>query len=456
MRRAIGKHWRDFAAIVGLCVIGLAVGGYILSNQRFYLPKWVPVLGSDFVDYEAEFSTAQSVTPGQGQTVNVAGVPVGEISKVRLQDGRAVVTMKIRRKFTPVYRDATALLRPKTGLNDMVIELAPGSKAAGELDPGKQRVPVQRTLPNINADEVLSALDDDTRQYLQLLVGGAGEALKGNARNLSATFRRFEPTGRDLAALTEQLAERRLNIKRSIGNFSKLTRAVGAKDQDLARLVDSSNAVFRAFSNQDDRLRAALGLLPGSLEATNTALAKADKLARELRPTLRDLRPAARALAPSLRRTRPFLRETEPVVRTQLRPFSREALPTVKSLRPAARDLAALTPNLLNSLQIVNSLLNTLAYNPPGDADEGYLFWQSWVNHLGGTIFNTQDAHGPVRRGLIVIGCSGLATLDQIKRVNDNLATLIDLLNPVLRSQVCAQSAQPGASGGTSRAKKAK
>ena len=110
-------------------LVALLVGGYILSNQRFYLPKWVPLLGTDFVDYKAEFSTAQSVTPGQGQTVHVAGVDVGEITKVDLVDGRAVVTMKIRRKYTPIYKDATALLRPKTGLNDMIIELDAGHAA---------------------------------------------------------------------------------------------------------------------------------------------------------------------------------------------------------------------------------------------------------------------------------------------------------------------------------------
>jgi hypothetical protein len=31
----------------------------------------------------------QAVTPGQGQTVNVAGVEVGEISSVKLRDGKA-------------------------------------------------------------------------------------------------------------------------------------------------------------------------------------------------------------------------------------------------------------------------------------------------------------------------------------------------------------------------------
>ena len=45
MRHAIQKHMRDFIAIIALSILALGVGGYILSNQRFYLPKWVPVLG---------------------------------------------------------------------------------------------------------------------------------------------------------------------------------------------------------------------------------------------------------------------------------------------------------------------------------------------------------------------------------------------------------------------------
>ena len=95
MKNAIRKYKTPFLALVGTIALGLAVGGYILSNQRFYLPNWVPVIGTDFVDYKAEFSTAQAVTPGQGQTINIAGVPVGEIASVKLVDGRAVVGMKI-------------------------------------------------------------------------------------------------------------------------------------------------------------------------------------------------------------------------------------------------------------------------------------------------------------------------------------------------------------------------
>jgi phospholipid/cholesterol/gamma-HCH transport system substrate-binding protein len=443
MRTAIRKHLRDFAFVIGLVLAALLVGGYILSNQRFYLPKWVPALGSDFVDYKAQFSTAQSVTPGQGQTVQVAGVDVGDITNVDLKDGRAVVTMKIRRKYTPIYRNSTALLRPKTGLNDMVVELDPGTRSAG-VAPHGWTVPIDQTLPNVNFDEILSSLDGDTRSYLQLLLGGAGEGLDGQGKALSADLKRFEPTGRYLARLNGALALRERYIRRSIHNFRLLAQALGDKDDDLAALVDSSNHVFRAFANQDVRLRETLQELPGALDTTNTALAKVDKLGKVLGPTLGALRPGARALGPSLVQTRPFLRETTPIIQNQLRPFARDALPVVKVLRPAAHDLAAVTPNLTSSLKVVNYLLNELAYNPPGK-EEGYLFWLSWANHDGASIFSTQDAQGPIRRGLVLASCTTLAVLGQLTTLAPQLGTLGTLLNEPAPSSVCPTTSQAGA-----------
>ena len=447
MRQAIGKYSRDFAAIIVLFVIGMGVGGYILSNQRFYLPNWVPVLGSDFVDYKAEFSTAKSIAPGQGQTVDIAGVPVGEIGTVELVDGRAIVTMKIRRRFTPIYRDATALLRPKTGLEDMVIELAPGSRSAGEAPEGFT-IPIENTLPDVKLDEVLAQLDTDTRDYLRLLVAGAGEGLRDQGQTLSSDFRRFLPTARDLAKLNTGLAERQQAIRESIHSFGVVVDALAEKDRKLTELVGSSDVVFRRFAEQDANLRAALQELPPTLRTTTSALAKADEFADVLGPTLEGLRPAARALAPSLRQTRPFLAETTPVIRDQLRPFAVAARPTVAKLRPAARDLAALTPNLVKTFRVVNYLLNELAYNPEGE-EEGYLFWGAWANHLAPTIFGTQDAHGPIRRGLFMISCSTATVLDSLSQANPVLGTLSDLLNRPATEDICATSSQaPGLGGG--------
>lgn len=434
MRTAIRKYRFDFILVIGTIALAVLVGTYILSNQRFYLPNWVPLVGTDFVTYKAEFTTAQSVTPGQGQTVNVAGVPIGELSAVELHNGRAVVTMKVHKKYAHIYKDATALLRPKTGLNDMIIELTPGTKAAGEIKGTDYRIPISQTLPNVNTDEFLAALDGDTRNYLRMLVQGAGQGLEGQGKTLSAALRRFEPTNRDILKITEGLSERRRQIRRSISNFRKLVQAVGGKDRQLAELVDASNAVFKAFADQDQRLRETLRLLPGTLDETNKTLVKANELGTQLKPALGKLRPGARALANTQRQTRPFFKETTPVIQKQLRPFARDALPTVKVLRPAARDLAALSPDFTQTLKVANYLLNTLAYNPKG-SDEGYLFWLGWLNHIGPQVFSTQDAHGPLRRGAILFSCSAIDAAETAIPLNPRLGAVIPLVNPVGRQE---------------------
>ena len=75
MSRAIREHLRDVVAIIALLLAGLFASFVILSNQRASLPGWLPVLGVDRFELSAELSSAQSITPGQGQSVDIAAFP---------------------------------------------------------------------------------------------------------------------------------------------------------------------------------------------------------------------------------------------------------------------------------------------------------------------------------------------------------------------------------------------
>lgn len=429
MKRAIKNHFRDFVMIAGIAVLSLIVGGFILSNQRLYLPKWVPGVGTEFVEYQAEMETAKALTPGQGQTVTIAGVAVGEISDVELENGRAVVTLKIRKKHANLYKDVTALTRPKTGLEDMTIELAPGNPDAGVL-PAGGTIPASQTAPTVTFDEILSALDKDTRDYLVLLVGGGGEALADNDKALSASLRRFQPTTADIRRITRLLERRRENIRRVTRNFRLVAEAVGEKDQQLTSLVRASDRVFAAFAAQDEALRETISELPASLEDTQGALEKLDTFASDLGPTLEELRPGARALAPTSKASQQFFKETTPVIETQLRPFARDVQPTARSTQKAAADLKVVAPALDRSLELVNELFNGLAYNPSGKAEEGYLFWLSWLNHSSASVLSMQDANGVVRRGLGLAACGSIFALqNSFREGNPLLAAVADLSN---------------------------
>jgi len=306
---------------------------------------------------------------------------------------------------------------------------------------------VQNTLPDVKFDQILAALDRDTRDYLRLLVAGGAEGLDDSGDDLAAVFKRFEPGARELRRVGEALEDRRGNIRRSIRNLRLLVEAVGEKDTELASLVDSSNTVFRSFADQDRNLRAALNDLPETLRVTRTTLGKVEDLGGVLGPALEDLRPTARVLGPTLRQTRPFLRATTPVIRDRIRPFAREVRPTIASLRPAARDLARVTPDLSRSFRVLNYLFNTLAYNPPGKGDEGYLFWGGWANHLASAVFTTQDAHGPIRRGTVVISCSTAQILDTIIAGDPRLGQIAQFTGLPASRQICPQSSQAGGAG---------
>lgn len=435
MRTAIRKHLRDFIAILGLVLIAGFVAAYVLAHQRTTIPGWVPVFGREVFVLKGEFSTAQAITPGQGQTVDIAGVEVGQITKVDLVDGRALVTMEVKPKYADrIHPDATMLLRPKTGLKDMIVELNPGTPASGPAVREGFTVSVANTRPDVNLDEFLAVLDGDTRTYLQLLLNGAATGLEGNGGHLAQVFRRFEPTARDTAKFTKLLSQRRQHIRRAIHNFGVFTNALAARDQQLATFVDSSNEVFKRFANQDENLQRTIQLLPAALRDTNRALTQTKAFADQAGPALGALRPGARALGPSLVATRPFLRETTPIIRDQLRPFTRVATPVVQQIRPAAAQFADATPNLTTTFRVLNAFLNGLAYNPPGDR-EGYLFYLAWLNHVTNSIFSAQDAMGPIRRGVLITSCLDLVGVNGVRN-NRNLTSLTRYIGVWLLTQL--------------------
>lgn len=407
MRRAIREHVRDFIAIAALLVAGVFVTVYVLSQQAQPYPSWIPLLGDDRIELKAEFTTAQAVTPGQGQTVNIAGVKAGEISNVELEEGNAVVTMLIEPKYSSLlHSNTTVLLRPRTGLQDMTLEVHPGQK--GETLEEGATIPVSQTDPNVNPDQILASLDGDTRAYLQLLLQGGGQALGGNGKELSATLRRFEPLGKYLAQIGDSLTARRENIKRVVTSFKLLSEELAKTDTQLSAWVRSQNEVFSAFADQEASIRETLEEFPSALAETRRAMESGNRLALELGPASEALIPAARAFKPAQEASQNLFTSTLDPIEEQIRPFTRQVRKPVEHLRQASGPLAETTKGLGGTLSELNNLFNGLSYNPPGST-EGYLYWVAWANHNANNAF-LEDAQGPMVRGAALQSC-GTATL---------------------------------------------
>jgi phospholipid/cholesterol/gamma-HCH transport system substrate-binding protein len=428
VREQIERYRTAFISVVVMIVIAAAVGGYILAHENLKLPGWVPVFGRSYYTLKADFQTAQAVTPGQGQAVTIAGAKIGEIASVNLADGVATVTMKIVPKYARIYRNATLLLRPKTQLQDITIEVNPGTPSAGKLRSG-QVLPLSQTAPNINFDEFLAGLDAETRAYLQELLAGAGQGLKGNSKALAATLKRFDPLAREFQKISDQVEIRHANIARSIHNFRLLMEALGGKDKQLAELVDASNAVFATFAKEDANVRQTLHLLPGALSKTGAGLGKLSTATNVLGPTLHKLLPFARSLGPANEATRRLALKTTPIFKNEIRPFARQILPVVNELAPATKGAGEAFPKLATSFSVLNEFFNELAYNP-GPSKGGFLFFLDWGNHNLNSVVSSADAHGAVGRSLVYFNCEVLPLLKGVSEVNPTVSLLVSLLRP--------------------------
>ncbi|HEX8855234.1 MAG TPA: MlaD family protein [Thermoleophilaceae bacterium] len=414
MRLAIRKYWGSFLTLIGLIVVACAIGVYILNKQGLRLP-WE---ATPFT-MKAELSEAEGVKPGQHQAVRIAFVSVGQITKTELQNGHAVLTLEIQPKYrNTIRRDATALLRPKTGLEDMFLDIDPGTASSPPVKSGFT-IPVSNTLPPVQSEEILNTLDADARAYLQLLVNGGGEGLQGRGDDLREVFKRLLPLHRDLAKVSGVVARQDRKVRRLIHNYGELTSELAKGDRDLTTVVGASNQVFSAFAQHEGDVRRWVAELPGALRQTESTLGKVNTFATELPPALDALTPALQALEranPSVTR---LAKEGTPIVRNQIRPFAIRLQPWLTNLRPAATSLSAATPDLTQATRELNRFFNMAAFNPGGaqrangdpTRNEGYLFWLGWLVHNTNSLFSTSDASGPFRRATFAISCPTIRTV---------------------------------------------
>lgn len=415
MFKGLRDNGKWLGVIAFLMITATLAGGYILVQQRLPNPF------ADRYTVKAEFSTSAGLNPGLGQAVNVAGVRVGTIASSELKDGLAVVKLQIDPgKLKTIYKDAHAVLVPNTPLKDMLVELFPGTRAAGEA-PDDYTIPVARTAPPVDSDELTGALDSDTRRFFQVLVNGVDEGLDGRGKDLQELLKTLQPTAEQLQEVTGALAARRKELRRLVHSMAVLTKATATKDTELAQVIDSGNATVQALASQEGPLRESLRKLPGTLDTTNRTLANLDAFSGRVTPTLDGLVPVLKKLNPAIKAVDELALKAEPVVREDLRPLVKQLTPVAKDLSPTVRDLSAVTPALTSAFKVLTYTVNELAYNPEGD-NEGFLFWLSWFAHNGNSFTSTQDANGSGWRGLALFSCNALtSSLGNLAPVADKI-----------------------------------
>lgn len=130
---------------VGVFVlVGLVCLGYLSIK----LGK-LEVIGGDHYEVGAQFNSASGLKPGA--TVEIAGVEVGRVRSIGLQEDRALVTLAVN-NGTKLYTDTIASIKTRGIIGEKFLALSPG----GGGDPLKAGDVIRDTESGLDLEELVS------------------------------------------------------------------------------------------------------------------------------------------------------------------------------------------------------------------------------------------------------------------------------------------------------------
>jgi virulence factor Mce-like protein len=293
--------------LVGLIAIALIAVGTFLG-----FTKDIPFTRG--FEVKAVFESANSIRPNS--PVRIAGVNVGKVKRVEAQDGTnaAIVTMEINEDGLPIHKDATAKIRPRIFLEgNFFVDLRPGTPSAPAVDDG-YTLRVTQTATPVQLDQVLTALQQDTREDLKDVLDGLGTAL--NAEPEPEEERGVHPSTRGETG-AESLNDAAEDAAPALRSTSQVNEALlgSQPDADLTRLIRGVSRATEGLSRNEGQLKDLItnfNTTMASLASERVALRTS---IRELAPTLRAADGALDSLNAAFPPTRAFAREILPGVR---------------------------------------------------------------------------------------------------------------------------------------------
>jgi phospholipid/cholesterol/gamma-HCH transport system substrate-binding protein len=284
---------------------------------------------------KAQFASALNIH--SSSPVRIAGVPVGKVTSIQRQGKTGLVSMEIEPKGLPIHTDATVKIRPRIFLEgNWFVELKPGSPSAPTVSSG-YTIPVTQTADPVQLDQVLDALNTDTRANLQNFLQGYGDGLtrKPNAaedaeqepevRGLNAaqalnkTYRGAPEALRGSGIVQQATTGTEAHdLSELIAAIANVTGALNVHEQQLSEWVPNFNAFFANFAAQSTSLRAAVAHLPGAVHsaaraftAMHAALPPARAFANALIPGVKQTRPTVSAALPWIEQVQASLAPSE-------------------------------------------------------------------------------------------------------------------------------------------------
>jgi phospholipid/cholesterol/gamma-HCH transport system substrate-binding protein len=325
-------------ALTGL-LVSAAIGGFIWLAEESYN-------GLPFINYRTLYASLPNI--GHLQThdsVQIAGVKVGQVLRTSTANGRALVELQLTH-VKPLPVDTQVRVRDNGLLGDRDVELVPGTSkktlASGATIVGRAS-DYYPSLP-----DTLDLFNAKTRGALGQMLGGLGEGVLGRGLALNNAIHVGPPSGANFNTIAYSILSRPGAAARLLPATDAGIGALDAAREDLAGMLAPGATTLQAFTDERGPFDQAIAQAPGAERAAVAGLGPATGL--KLLASLDTLAgaadrvlpyaPAALSSATRLLQSAPGPLERTKVVLAQVPSAVPAALGILGSLQP---DLTPLT-----------------------------------------------------------------------------------------------------------------
>jgi phospholipid/cholesterol/gamma-HCH transport system substrate-binding protein len=276
----------------------------------------------------AVFNSAVNIRPKA--PVRIAGVNVGKVTSTRREGSAALVSMEIEGKGLPIHADATLKIRPRIFLEgNFFVELQPGSPSARALSSGAT-IPVAQTSDPVQLDQVLDALNTDTRANLQTFLIEYGAALTAKptpeedaeqapevrglnaAQALNEAYRRGPEALRDGTIISQALAGTEPHdLSKLFASAEMLSAQLDVHEQQLGELFGHFNTFLHSLAAQAPSLRTTVAELPGALHGIDRGFVELERSAPSIRTFALELVPGVEGIPATTAAAYPFIEQVD-------------------------------------------------------------------------------------------------------------------------------------------------
>jgi phospholipid/cholesterol/gamma-HCH transport system substrate-binding protein len=230
-----------FALVCVLLLVGLAakIGNLSLFSDRHPL--------------NAQLSDVTGLAAGD--PVNIAGVPVGQVSSIAVQHGHALIGMNINNTVT-LHGATDVGLRWKNVIGEKEIEIFP--YPAGPIIPAGGTIPLGHDVSDSSVNAFLNTLgpllSSINPQQANEFVQNVSGALEGDTSQIEQLINNGAMVSNTVGALDSQVGQ-------VIVNLNQVLTAVASRSGDLGSLVDNLQTVASSLASKNTLLDDVVGNL---------------------------------------------------------------------------------------------------------------------------------------------------------------------------------------------------